>query len=249
MPDWERYQFLRYYLPGFLFITYLAILLIPAMENIPVSTTIDQFVGIFGAVIIASPVIGYLIYSPYNNFYEYVSSHCNRPALVFIQNAEFAKRSERAYYTKRTDSFALQKELIDLTLYIDYHPKDKANGTEKSDATLSHSVLSVLQNQLNNFSARVVCGFFTPIFSLVIAGIIGLVLMPTFFSLDKTAVYFSILLIILISGSLLVGARGVLKEAFVLENYIIRSRKSELKIILDKIFTKEESENQKTEIR
>lgn len=252
MLDWERYQFLRYYLPGFLFFTYLAILLIPAIKNLQ-APSVDGLVSVFGAVIIASPVIGYLIYSAFNYLYEYLSCHCDRPAFVFIENAEFAEDPEKTFYREKFAQFVKQKELvhikelIDLTLHLDYvYPKGKADAIGEPDATVNPQALSVLQSQLNNFSARVVCGFFTPIASSIVVVIIALVVAPNAFSLINNTLVFSIILIVVASISLLIGTVRVLKEAFVLENYIVRSRKRELRIIIKRIFPIEQKKKSTT---
>ena len=62
-----QYQFLRYYLPGFLFFLYAAIILLPQLNPLNiVDLRLEEIVAIFGLVAVSSPVIGYLIYVPFN---------------------------------------------------------------------------------------------------------------------------------------------------------------------------------------
>lgn len=233
MSVWEQYQFLRYYMPGFLFFTYLAIILVPALE----AQTFDvaEIIGIFGGIIVSSPVIGYLIYNPFNLCYEYSFSHMHRPALGFIANAEFAEFEERDNYrSKIPNNFTQQKELIDLFLNVNYLDK-------KPDASVNRQVLSTLQNQLNNFASRVICGFFAPLASFIVAFVLyqfSLFGGSAFgsYSFNNSILAISIASIIAVSFFLLIRAPKVLEEAFALEDYIIRSKKEGIKIMVDKIF-------------
>jgi hypothetical protein len=230
---WEQYQFLRYYMPGFLFFTYLGIILVPALE----AQTFDvaEIIGIFGGIIVSSPVIGYLIYNPFNLCYEYVFSRMHRPALDFIANAEFAEIEERDNYrSKIPNRYTQQKELIDLFLNVDYLDK-------KPDARINTQVLNTLRNQLNNFASRVVCGFFAPLASFFVAFVLyqfSLFGGSAFgsYSFNNFILTISIASIIAVSFFLLIGAPKVLEEAFALEGYVIRSKREGIKIMVDRIF-------------
>jgi hypothetical protein len=233
--SWEQYQFLRYYMPGFLFFTYLAIMLVSARLTFEIPD-IQTIVGIFGGIIIASPVIGYIIYIPYNCFYERIWSRSKkREVLNFMTKAIFEEKLDAfnlKEYERAVKNFGKKKELIDLILHIDI----KNEGAIK----VNNEILNTLQNQLNNFSARVVMGFFTPIASTCVLIPIIIVYLGlngnAFFNFASYAFAFSVIGILVISILLLMGVMRVLTEAFILENYIVCSRQKEARIIIAQIF-------------
>jgi hypothetical protein len=112
---------------------------------------------------------------------------------------------------------------------------------KKPDGTVNPQILSTLQNQLNNFAARTVCGLFTPVasvaFTIVLVQFSNMnnVFLRPFVFQNNYLLIFSLALIAVISILLIVGSTRVLDEALVLENYIIRSRRREAKIVLERI--------------
>lgn len=240
MSVWERYQFLRYYLPGSLFFTYAAIVLIPALQT---PSSIDVAVGVFGGIIIASPVIGYLIYIPFNFLYDYYfSQRWDREALDFIKDAKFMNKDYQETYKNKIATYSKQKELIDLFLHLDYvSAREDTRIAKKPDANINPQILNTLQNQLNNFAARTVCGLFTPIASIAFTIVLvqfsrmNNVFFRPFYFQNIFLLIFSLVVIAVISILLIIGSTKVLDEAFVLENYIVRSRKREAKIVMERI--------------
>jgi hypothetical protein len=220
-------------MPGFLFFTYLAILLIPALQ-MESTIGVTELVGIFGGIIIASPVIGYVIYSPFNCLYEYISDNPKRGALCFVKNAIFDLEKDGFNvdeFSEKTKAFVKQKELIDIILHLDNSTK----GDEDS-VRVNNEVLNTLQSQLNNFSARVVMGAFTPIALLIVAVALIFIKGSSSFDFYNYTFVFSVIGVATVSIILLLDAKRVLHEAYVLEDLIVRTRRKEAKIIIERIF-------------
>lgn len=69
----EQYQFLRYYLPGSVFLIYLALLLVPVTNPESLIFLIQgqnllALVTLIGGAFVISPPLGYLLYSLYDTF-------------------------------------------------------------------------------------------------------------------------------------------------------------------------------------
>lgn len=81
---------------------YLALVFLPQIPNIA-PFDIPTLVTVLGGVIMASPVIGYLLYAPFNLIYEYYFARTNRGALNYIENAEFAENNDakKAFYQEK----------------------------------------------------------------------------------------------------------------------------------------------------
>ena len=241
---WKQYQFFRYSLPGFLFFTYLAILLVPqlAVENLIGS--FERIVAVFGSVIIASPVIGYLIYSPFNLVYEYHYAKKNRNAIEYLEEAEFIKDPDlKKIFKRKIKSYAQKKEFIDLVQYLTYKSEPKKASKSQPDVEISPKVLEEHNNHLNNFAARIVSGGFTPLVVYATIGFVWFYCSITGNFAEFTTQFNWLLFgvtsipIVVFSFLLLVDANRVLEEFFELENYVIRSKKREINKLVKQMFS------------
>lgn len=234
----EQYRFMRYYLPGSLFLIYLMILIIPNLSAEAIEILSDHtpaIIGIFTGAFVASPIIGYLVYAPYNYVYEHwAGKRTTRGALRYIEDLEFVNDNDRAGYQKNLRCITQKKEFLDLV----YHSTLKKNVGE---IKIDPKIVETLKNIVSNFAARIVCGFFVPLFclflvypSVEILKLFGLTLELNIFFL-----LVSILFIGALSFVLLLDSKRVLYEAYQLEEYMVKAKKEEIKKLLKKLFIRE----------
>ncbi|MCW3985311.1 MAG: hypothetical protein NWE91_02740 [Candidatus Bathyarchaeota archaeon] len=232
----EQYRFMRYYLPGSLFFTYLLILIILNLSPNTIKSLQDNW-GQIGGIILgllgASPIAGYIIYSVYNEYdYERLSKK-NRPALEYIENLDFIEDKTRCkHYQDQLRCFLQKKEFLDLI----YHTT--LIKSKEDNLKIGPEILQTLKNHLSNFATRRVSGLWVPFFSF-------LFLFPTAILLGIFDVSFTIrlpytigmfLVILIISFVLLHGHKRVLYEAYTLEVYMIRAKHEEVEELLKRLF-------------
>lgn len=227
---------MRYYLPGSLFLIYMMILVI---VNLPAQTikTLSQeaLVGIFTGAFVASPTIGYLIYAFYNHLYEHWAGDVTkRPALKYLEDLSFTSEKNRPYIRGNLRCFIQKKEFLDLI----YHSSSN-NGEMKIDT----EILNTLKNHLSAFAARIVCGFFVPIFCIPSFLLVwkALSLINIDFAWNALFTIFSILAIAIISIVLLIDCMRVLYEAYQLEVYMIKTKSKEIEELCKKLFPCEDT--------
>jgi len=246
----EQYRFLRYYLPGSLFLIYLLIPIIPFLisAGFPMrENLVALLVGGFGI----SPVIGYLIYAFYNREYEEIARDSNsRGALDYIIKLDFVEKPERGIYQALLESdngdeeetFIRRKEFLDLVFW--------SICTNDSGINTSSSVVEVLGNHLSNYAARIVCGLYVPLSSgfcflafLLGSCFFGLIPglrlqcydVPIFFALNLFFICLWFVVLLLISIFLLHDSPRVLREAFQLEENFVKAKKEEILLLLEQL--------------
>jgi len=176
-------------------------------------------------------VVGYIIYSVYNELeYERFAKE-NRPALKYIEKLYFIKdEDERRRYQDQFRCFLQKKEFLDLI----YH-----TTSTKNNLKIRPEILQTLKNHLSNFAARRISGLWVPIFSFLFSVLTAIILLGIFdvsftIRLPYTIVMF--LVILIISFVLLYGHKRVLREAYILEGYMIRAKCEEIEELLEKLF-------------
>jgi len=211
----EEYQLLRYYIPGSLFLIYLSVLIIPNSGNIILYVrefSILELIGVFLGFFTISPPIGYIIYSIYDwTLYRRISKwKKKRTALQLIE--EWAKNE------KVTLDNVKKKELIDFAFYF---------SLKDSNFKISDQIGETIRGFWSHFNARVVCSIYVPLFVLSSILITNYILnWNIFFPTFPTIISGSIIMII--SVFLGIPAWGTMKEAFALEESVVRLRKQEI---------------------
>lgn len=229
----ERYTFLRYYLPGSLFITYMLILIIPNLAQQPEDLVV-AIVGAFGA----SPVVGYLIYALYNNHYEEKAKDTNRRgALRYLSELRFVKEDgERKDYKALLESDKQKKEFLDLVFWSNC----KAAKNE-ADIDINPEIVQVLKNHLSSYAARTVCGIYVPLVSVIgfgVVQILGIVSQSPdgpIFAWKPLFVFLWFAMLVLVSLPLLYDRDRVLDEAFQLEENFVKAKKKEILLLLERL--------------
>jgi hypothetical protein len=147
----EEYQFLRYFIPGSIYVVYTTALLLPILN----STVIDFFrkdtsalLGIVGAALGASLAAGYIIYTIYDTF-GYSPRMMNRD-----------KRKMLKYIDDNIDGWkepidSSKKEFLDLLLikFGESSSGDRYSATVKS--------------MWSHLNARIVCYLYVPVLSAI----------------------------------------------------------------------------------
>lgn len=220
MLVFEEYQFLRYFIPGSLYVFYTSLLIIPNLADTIVkdlgqngNVLIGVFVGAFGA----SLAFGYVIYTFYDSFlYNFLAM---RPGWRDILRL---MESEINVWTKKSNE--KKKEFLD-TLYYYLDKRDPMN--QKFSETI--------RGIWSHFNARIVCLFFVPTFSGVTVFLLWLVeqgsdlklfSFRSFSLMEGQRTYLSLcaFIIVVISSVFLWGARRPYKEAVKLEYYFLKSK-------------------------
>ena len=241
----EQYQFLRYYIPGSLFIIYTSVLILPILDSTVFSyfkSHPETLLGVVGGVFGASLAFGYIIYTFYDTIcYNKIGMDENkRPLLGYLKEKLFdyyisackvkmseldeAQKTEyKNEWNKKWDMVEnrpIKKALIE-TLYL-------------NNQTCQESFQQTLGGWMSHFNARVVCYFWVPFLAwisfevLVVLDYFGVLdngLGYKLFSFPFPPVYWYVscaFIMSLISIMLWIGSRNPLNETFQLEYLIIR---------------------------
>lgn len=221
----EQYRFLRYYIPGFLFVTYLlGLITVNLNKNIfsffkTVGLDPISFVGI---AFTASPAIGYMIYSFYDwVLYNRIGNCDERQTLVLLD--EWALKEKLIKKGQKIEKVR-KKELIDFAVY---------SSAKRSSLIISEQLPETLRGFWSHVNARYVSSIFVPLacglFFVILWGlnIILALNIPFKTSLEDIDIYRNTALILSIAVlSICVGypARRTVQEAFTLEEYIVRAK-------------------------
>jgi len=178
-----------------------------------------DFISVVASAFALSPAIGYIIYQLYDwLFYSNrLPRDKGRKALDFLGDLaveeEFPEKG-------RTLEFHRKKELIDFTLYC---------GHKNTDFKISEQISDTLRGFWSHVAARYVSSIFVPIScgiffcGLLILDYFSVLNIPFNESIDNKN-FPLILLIVLLSICIWIPSRRIKKEAFALEEYIIRAR-------------------------
>lgn len=215
----EQYRFLRYYIPGFLFLTYFF-----GLVTVNIDRSIFELfrvlrldpTSLVAVAFTSSPAIGYLIYQFYDwSLYNRIAKSKERKALILID-----KWATEEKFPKGERWEVKRKELVDFALY---------SSLEESDFTISDKISETIRGFWSHVNARLVSSIFVPIASGVffaICWILNIILvlnLPFKFDLPKTVVL--IILVIILSAFITYPAKRTIREAFALEEFVIRVRK------------------------
>lgn len=142
----EEYRFLRYYIPGSLYVIYMAFLVAPYLsENIRDYLLLKNpnvLLGLFAGAFGASLALGYVIYTIYDSIlYEKLAMKKERPILEYLMNRINGWCNLENYE---------KKEFID-TLY---HLLGESDRNEQ--------FVRKIRGIWSNFNSRVVCSIFVP---------------------------------------------------------------------------------------
>ena len=245
MNLFEEYKFLRYYIPGSLFLIYLASLTIPNLAVINQNTLLERWDIVLSAIVgsfVISPAIGYVIYS----FYDWL--FYNRIATYSKWRTTFRLINERA--PEILDTTNKKKEFLDLLFRIHYSSEHNSSEPE-----INPSILETMRGMWNHFNARITCAVFVPIFSVITFGLlyicdIGLSSFEIFrfrsFIFWAHHIPFqavSLLIIILLSLGLGIGSSRPYQETCRLEEYLFKVKSKDATKLLNilKKPTKKES--------
>jgi len=234
-------------MPGSLLLFYLALLLIPNTSIIsfvlssqePFSLTM-QVLSLLIALIGISPAIGFLIYAFYNPYYERRATETDRGAFEYLKNIE-PDVKKNAKYQQIVSCQEQKKEFLDLLVHT--NAKDTLLSSETE-------IKEIMKGHLSNYAARIVCGFFVPIcLAIVMFGvaIIGyfkpciVTFLPNYWLLIPT-----LMLIGVVSARLLLGSERVVQEAFILEEFLVKSKRDVAIKLLESLSDEKMSKCEKT---
>jgi hypothetical protein len=186
--SFEQYQFLRYYLPGSLFLLELGLFLAPFINYFELQKLLGgnllSLVTVVGGAFVVSPAIGYLLYSAYDTaiYNQKAMNWDNRRSLMYLiewarHPRMSARNLERIFVgIDQADSNTLKimkkdlnsvdfgklrpslKSLIDFII----HSKPRNGNSEVRDDEISAN----LRGYWSHFGARWVCGAIAPITAL-----------------------------------------------------------------------------------
>ena len=247
----EEYQYLRYYMPGSLFLVYLAIILIPnssllsiiLSNNEPFAVAL-QIVGLLIAAIGISPIIGFLVYAFYNPYYERRASQKDRGAFEYLDYIATEKSKDNA--TTKEQKIKLsslvscakhKKEFLDLVVHTD--------SKEPSSSSFQTDIKEIMKGHLSKYAARKVCGLIVPLcVAIVIISLFFIGLINPFipFILHFEVLIPVLILIGVISTRLLWDCERVIQEAFVLEEYLIKAKNKVVISLLEELTGEEMKE-------
>jgi hypothetical protein len=215
----QGYQFLRYFIPGSLYVIYLMSFVIPNLAESIACYLLNKpevLLGIVGGAFGASLSIGYVIYSFHDTaLYNHLAMREKWRDIPRYLKKEIA--------TWKNLSNEERKEFLDL-LYL-HSGEDTAN--QQFSATI--------RGMWSHFNARIVCSLWASLLSVISfvvlyaldqaagTGVFNL----RFFHLGGCYVYYwhlCALVITLVSTFLLVGARRPYKEAVKLEYYFVKTK-------------------------
>lgn len=237
----ERYQFLRYYIPGFLFLSYMFGLITVNIDRsvfeILKTLGLDPITLVAAAVAI-SPAIGYIIYTSYDSigYNSIIAKSKKREALSLL-----VKWAEKEEYPKKGETldFTRKKELIDFALYC----SRKDTGFE-----ISGQIAETIRGFWSHAAARYVSSIFVP---LACACFLGILLVLNYSSVLNLPFKEYVdnqnlpLILLIIALSICMGypARRIVGEAFALEEYVVRVREQAVREYM-KLEKKQRSETE-----
>ena len=221
----EEYQFLRYFIPGSLYVIYTTALITPFLdpsvinffENDP-----SALLGIVGGALGASLALGYIIYTFYDTFLynRWAMNFENRVSLRYLaEKIEGWDDPRKPQNTNCINDY--QKKMFLDMLWIGF---DKDNLSERYDKTL--------RGMWSHLNARKVCYLFVPAFSVISFSLLvitlPIIIRETLFilpPLPNWGVFFLVLIVIgFISGVFRYGAKRPLNEGTTLEYFFIKQR-------------------------
>ena len=240
----DEYQFLRYYIPGSLYVIYVTALVFPILSPQVfnyLAKNPDVFLGTVGGVFAASLAIGYLIYS----FYDWVEY--NETAMGEKKKKLFAYIEREAPGWKDLPE-PEQKESLDM-IYLTF-----------GDPAANERASNQIRGMWSHYNARKVCYKFVPLFAAIT---VLLSLIPDLFMTKKLYaipghwewLLLAVAAILIVSVTLRQGAQRPLNEATTLDYFFIRNRVEEnkglFKEMMKTVFKEEEPqqpEQQKKEM-
>lgn len=239
-----QYRFMRYYLPGSLMILYMISFLIVNLSEESFELLVPEaLIGIFSGAFVASPTLGYLLYSFYTHIYEHWEKNRDwRTALTYIDEFKFIKdQRKQEHYKRQLRCFLQKKEFLDLI----YHSTLDGSQGIRFDQGLAET----LKNHLSIFAARFVCGLLVPVFCIPLTPLLAwtLGIFGTTFTLRLELSLLLSAVVCAASFSLLLGYKRILFEAYQLEAYYVRAKRREIESLLQEVFAQEpESLTEKT---
>ena len=211
----EEYQFLRYFIPGSLFVIYTIVLVLPILNSTVVlyfESNPDALLGIIGGGFAASLAFGYIIYTIYDTFGPY-----DRDVMKSKKRPLFKYLSERIEDWDKFDK--PKKKMFTEMLHI--------TGADTKDCDRFYTII---RGFWSHFNARIVCCLWVPIFSAITIFfliILDFVVGSKFFSFTFPNIFLYIpftIGIVIISLILVIGAERPRSEATTLEYFFIKYR-------------------------
>ncbi len=237
----EEYKFLRYFIPGSLFVIYTTSLVLPFLDSAILryfKNNPNALLGLIGGAFGASLAFGYIIYTFYDTFLYNVivmkekkgKLFPERPLLLYIKDRLRPYFEESAL---RHQEVELEKDWGEQWKKID-RPIKKVFIEMffiTSDNSKDHDKFqTILRGWWSHFSARIVCSICVPIFSfasLLVLFISDIILERNVFAFPISHVGLWLLcvsLIVIISIIIGIGANNPLKESFHFESFFIKSK-------------------------
>ena len=231
----EEYRFLRYYIPGSLFLIYLSgLILANSNERVMqyLSTiSILQILGAFIGFFAISPPIGYMIYQIYDWTMYRRLAMCREKRKTLQLIDDWAKEEEVTLEDVK------KKELIDFAFYF---------SLKESNFKMSDQIGEIIRRFWSHVNARLVCSIYVPSFSLlffflVLIPITNVILAWDIFTLDLLKTVLILFYVVIFSVFLGYPALETMKEAFALEESVVRIRESEIRVYIKKLKPKKTS--------
>jgi len=211
----EQYQFLRYYIPGSLSLAYLFLLVLvntgERIFDLLIGTgTVSVVIGTFTL----SPALGYVIYQFYDTLlYNRIARCKKRKALNLLDTWADAKGFPKGDNWESTR----RKELIDFILY---------SSATDSSFEISDQLADTIRGFWSHINARIVSSVFVPISSGILFLLLNSLRPIEINGLSTLSAVFAIIVL-----SIFIGYPSIrtIKEAFALEEYLIRAKERDLR--------------------
>lgn len=219
----EEYQFLRYYIPGSLYIIYIGVLTVSILNPVLINffkNDTSALLGLVGGAFGASLAIGYIIYTFYDTFLysKWAMDFKNRESLRYLAKKIEGWDDPNEPGNKNNIEEHNKKMFLDM-LWISF---DKDTLSERYDKTL--------RGMWSHLNARKVCYLVVPAFSLFsvfLLAIIALLIGKSLFSFQATNLLLFAIVVGIVAGIsevLREGAKRPLEEVTTLEYFFIKNR-------------------------
>ena len=209
----DEYQFLRYFIPGSLYVIYVVALLSPFFGNKVFELLItqadsDAILGLIGGAFGVSLAFGYVIYTFYDTagYNKIAMDPKNRPILRYLES--------HINYSKEWKKLNNFEKKVALDVLCDSF----------DDTEVSNRIAGKIRGIWSHFNARIVCGSYVPIFAGLTSAFIAVFIIllignQTFILNDSTWTLFLLIVcsIATISYVTFKGANRPLREATKIE--------------------------------
>jgi len=207
----EEYQFLRYFIPGSLFVIYTTLIAFPILSSTAIAMlgNPETLLGVIGGAFAGSLAIGYITYTFYDTFlYNRLAMNTKRRLLLQYLPTKI----------KEWDSLLLHEKKMVMEMI-----HNTGKDTEACDR-----FYNIIRGWWSHFNARWVCLLFVPLlsgFSVLFLLSLNIILGGEIFAFNLPNLFLYVpiaLVIVTISLVLKIGAENPFNEATQFEYYFVK---------------------------